>query len=246
MNLEFWQIVQGVVAALLVGFSKTGVVGMGILIAPLMAGVAPKEFLGWLLPMLIFGDLFAVVYYRRHAQWGLLLRLFPWVLPGLAIGYFVLRAIPKQSLQPLLGWLVLTMIVLNEIRERRAVWIESHVPRRWWFSAIMGFLAGFATTVGSVAGPIMSVYLISTGLKKREFMGTGAWYYLIFNCLKIPIYGSLGFITRESLTFNLWVAPVIAAGAFFGIFVFNRIPQAWFNHVIKVLAALASIRLILS
>ncbi len=51
----------GVCAAMLVGFSKTGVPGLGILIVPLMVHVFPgKVSAGALLPLLIFGDFFAV------------------------------------------------------------------------------------------------------------------------------------------------------------------------------------------
>jgi hypothetical protein len=53
-----------------VGFSKTGIAGLGMLIVPLMANVfAGKASAGALLPMLLFGDVFAVAWYRRHAQW---------------------------------------------------------------------------------------------------------------------------------------------------------------------------------
>lgn len=234
-------------AAFLVGFSKTGVVGMGILIVPLMATAFPgKESVGALLPMLIFADLFAVAWYRRHARWRLLLALLPWVLPGLAAGYVTLRFLSADSLPPFLGGMVLVLITLNWLKSRYAERLQQRLPRSWWFAAVMGCLAGFATMVGNVAGPVMSVYLISMGLKKREFMGTGAWYYLIVNGIKAPLNVSLGLITARSLAFNARMAPVIAVGAILGILVFKRIPQAWFNRVILLFAAAAAARLLLA
>ncbi|MCP4621649.1 MAG: sulfite exporter TauE/SafE family protein [Bradyrhizobium sp.] len=237
----------GVLAALLVGFAKTGVVGMGILIVPLMATAFPgKASIGALLPMLIFADLFAVARYRRHAQWRLLLMLLPWVLPGLAAGYVTLRFIPAESLPPFLGGMVLFLITLHWLKSRYGGRFEQRLPRSWWFAAVMGCLAGFATMVGNVAGPVMSIYLISMGLKKREFMGTGAWYYLIVNWIKVPFNVSLGLITARSLAFNVRMAPAIAIGALLGILIFKRIPQAWFFRVILLLAAAAATRLLLA
>ena len=146
MELTLFQIGQAVLAAMLVGFAKTGITGLGILIVPLMAAIFPaKASVGVLLPMLIVGDLFAVAYYRRHAQWNILCRLLPWVLPGIVAGYFTLRSISSVALAPVLGGLVLLMIVLNVVREKLGPGLENHLPRQWWFSAIFGILAGFAT-----------------------------------------------------------------------------------------------------
>ncbi len=67
----------------------------------------------------------------------------------------------------------------------------------------------------------MGLYLISMGLEKREFMGTGAWYYMLVNCFKVPFSASLGLITLESLRFNLMLTPVIVVGALLGV----RLPE---------------------
>ena len=247
MDLSTTDWILSGLAALLVGFSKTGVTGLGILIVPLMAGIFPaKASVGILLPMLVVGDVFAVFYYRRHAQWGLLIRLLPWVMPGIAAGYFTLKYLSSEQLAPLLGVMVLGLIILNALRRSGEADEEGQPKRDARLAAVMGILSGFATMIGNVAGPIMSVFLFSMGLKKREFMGTGAWYYLIVNCIKIPLGMSLGLIHARSLTFNLKLAPIIALGAIVGIVVFRWIPQVWFRRIILALATLAAFRLALS
>ena len=66
--MTFWY--AGGLAAFLVGFSKTGVPGLGIVIVPLMVMIFPaKQSVGALLIMLIVGDLFALGWYRHHADW---------------------------------------------------------------------------------------------------------------------------------------------------------------------------------
>lgn len=233
-------------AALMVGFSKSGITGMGILVVPLMASVFPAKLsVGILLPMLLVGDVFAVTYYRRHADWRLLVRLFPWVLPGIAAGYYALDKITSAQLAPFLGILVLVLIAFTLLRKRREAAREPR-PHHGSFVAVMGFLAGFTTMLGNAAGPIMTVYLLSLQLKKHGFIGTNAWFFLIINALKIPLCISLGLTTADSLLFNLKMVPLIALGAFLGILVFKWIPQQWFSRAVLILAALAAFRLALS
>jgi uncharacterized membrane protein YfcA len=82
--------VLAAIAAILVGFSKTGMPGAAIPAVALMAeAFRPQTQLsiGAMLPILLVGDLFALAYYRRHAHWSRLVELFPFVLIGMIPGY---------------------------------------------------------------------------------------------------------------------------------------------------------------
>ena len=246
MEPETLRLIEAVIAALLVGLTKTGVPGLGILMVPLLAAaVGTKASTGYLLPMLLFGDVFAVAYYRRHADWKIILRLLPWVLVGIGVGLFALNKISSEGLTPVFGVLILSMIVLKVLIERGGDWLENHLPHKWWFSAGVGVLAGFTTAIGNIAGSIMGIYLISMGLRKHGFMGTSAWFYLIVNAVKLPFYyGYVGVITAESLMFDLKAAPLILLGVLAGFYVFRVIPQKWFNRIVIGLAAAAALRLL--
>jgi len=64
--------------AFLVGAAKTGIPGVGILPALLMAQVLPAlGSTGMLLGLLILGDLFGAGYHRHNAQWSHMPRLLP-------------------------------------------------------------------------------------------------------------------------------------------------------------------------
>ena len=243
MTLSVHQLLLAALAAVLVGFSKTGVPGLGILIVPLLALVFPAKLsVGALLPMLIVGDVLAVALYRRHAQWNKLWPLFPWVVAGTIPGAWVLAKCNSQQLQPALGWLVLAMVAVDLARR----WFHwDRVPHHWAFVGFTGFAAGFATTLGNVAGPIMTLYLLSRGLDKNEFLGTGAWYFLIVNVSKIPIFAWVGIITLETLRFDLWSVPAILVGAALGWYTQARLPQRTFNLAVIVLAVVAALRLVI-
>ena len=233
----------GIAVGLIAGLAKTGLPGCGILAVPLIAMIFPAKLsVGALLPLLIVADVCAVIFYHRHAQWKKLLELFPCVLGGIALGAFVLWKIESTQLKPLLGALILALLALELVR-RRFGW--HNFPHRPWFVILMGNLAGFATTLGNVAGPVMNIYFISRGFKKNEFMGTAAWYFLIFNCVKIPIYAGLGMINQATLKFDLFMLPAVLAGALAGRLLLGVVPQGAFNYVVLALAALAAVRLIL-
>ncbi|MDW8290946.1 MAG: TSUP family transporter, partial [Armatimonadota bacterium] len=118
------QLLFGTVAAFLVGVSKTGVPGIGILVVPLMASAfGGRASVGAMLPMLIVGDLFAVRWYRQHTQWNRLKELVPWVIIGMALGAAALwwlgeASVQRDLLEPLIGVLVLVMLAIHLLCQR--------------------------------------------------------------------------------------------------------------------------------
>ena len=198
MNFDQFSILLGAGAALLVGVSKTGMPGLAIPAVVMMAEAFPDDArlsVGALLPVLILGDLFALAWYRRHAQWDRLWHLCPFVVLGMIPGYVVLTWIDPAGLRVLLGTLVLALLAL-EMYRRRSRWF--HEPHRGWFTATAGVLAGFGTTVGNAAGPVMSIYLVGSRLDKHELIGTAAWFFFLVNVSKIPIFCASGMITGSS------------------------------------------------
>ena len=106
-------------------------------------------------------------------------------------------------------------------------------------------LAGFGTVLGNAAGPVMTVYLLGRGLAKQQFMGTWAWFFLIVNTLKVPMYWRLDMITAGTLRLDVMLLPAVIAGALVGRRVFLVIPQRLFEFLVLALAAVAAARLVL-
>ena len=234
------------VSAALVGLSKTGIPGLGILMAPLMAMAFPghtRESTGILLGMLILGDLFAAGYYRRRAEWGHVVRLLPAAFLGIVAGWRAMDYVTDDQLQPIMGAIVLVLLGLNYWRTR-AGGPNAPTPGQWWFGALMGFAAGFTTMMANAAGPVMVIYLLAMRLPKIEFIGTSAWFFFVINWLKVPFSVTLGLISWESLKLNLMMLPLIAGGAVGGILFVHRIPQRAFNAVVEILTIAAAIKLL--
>ena len=245
MELNWIGWVTVLASALLIGITKTGIPGIGILAIILLANVMPARLsTGLILPVLIVGDIVAIIYYRRHAVWKHLGPLLPWALAGIVPGYYLLGTVTDAQFRPIIGGIALVLIVLQHIHSRFTTETPSFI-QSWYFAAIMGVLAGITTMMANAAGPIMTVYLLAMRLPKHEFIGTGAWYYIIVNCTKVPFSADLGLINPASLKINLIMAPMVVLGALLGVLILKRVPQKYFTTAAEILAAAAAAKLLL-
>jgi uncharacterized membrane protein YfcA len=231
------------VCVFLYGFSKTAMPVAGVLAGPLLAAaLGPTVATGFMVPLLILGDLFALARYRQHADWSLIRRIIPGVLLGFLLTGVLFVALSLSALSRVIGVLILVSVGLEVWRRRHPV----EPPERPHPAAALffGSLAGMTTMAANAGGTAMTLYLINMRVSMLAFMGTSAWFFFVLNVLKVPIVGSLGFITADSLLAGLWFAPLIAIGAFVGIWAFRRMDERLFTGIALTLSALASIWLI--
>lgn len=251
MTFDTTQWVLAAFAAIVVGLSKTGVPGLGMLAVAIFANLMPtKQASGFVLPLLIFGDLVAVCSYRRHTEWSHLRRLFLWTGVGVMLGALAMRVIDNHQARLLVGGMIVALVGLHVWRKRRAgsagsapaaPEVADHGP---WFAPTIGVLTGFTTLVANAAGPLMAVYLLAMRLPKMAFVGTAAVFFLLLNLFKVPFMIGLGLITTDSFSFNLALAPAVLAGAFLGRWLLPRVSQAWFERIALALSAAAGIKLL--
>ena len=244
-DLSGTQWILVIIAAFMVGFSKTGVSGMMMLVIPILASVfGGKESTGVLLPLLVTGDLFAVWYYHKHAEWSIIKKLLPWTLVGLILGMVVGNYINDSQFKALIAIIVIICLVILLYTENKGN--KKIVPKSPWLSAITGIAAGFATMIGNAAGPIFSVFLLAKGFKKYDFMGTAAWFFLIINLTKVPlqIFVWHNVTVKSFLTAGLML-PAIALGAFIGAIIIKKLNEKIFRYFIIILTSIAAIRLLI-
>ena len=110
--------------------AKTGVPGLGILVVPMMVLTVgdARHSAGWLLPGLCTADIFAVIYWRRHAAAKRLFSLAPWVVVGMVLGAAAL-GLSERVLRPVVGVIVLVMLGNLFVRRWRPEAIARHGPR---------------------------------------------------------------------------------------------------------------------
>ena len=253
MDLTSTQWLIGGFAAILIGFSKTGMPGAGILVVPLLAAAfGGRPSIGVMLPMLLVADCFAVGWYRRHAQWEKLWHVAPWVAVGMIFGAAFLKVTgeagpAKDRMNLVIGSIVLGMLAVHLLRRKVG---DRLVPHYTPAIAATGVAAGFTTTASNAAGPIMAIYLQGMALPKAQFMGTTAWFFLIVNAAKLPVFVVLSainpenpIISTQTLLVNLALSPGILIGVVLGRWFLPRISQSSFDALVLTLAGAAALKL---
>lgn len=235
------------VAAALVGVAKTAISGVGAVAVVIFAAVLPaRESTGAVLPLLIAGDLVAVAYYRRHADWPVLWRLLLGVLPGMALGAWFLAVVDDTHMRQAIASILLVMSAVQLWQRRRGPRLAMPDGRgRTGLVALgMGAVAGFATMTANAAGPVTTIYLIMAGLSMLQLIGTGAWFYLMVNLTKLPVSIGLGLVTPASLRLDLLMVPAMLLGAVLGVLLVRRIDQRQFELAALAFGALAAVALL--
>ena len=237
-----WMLI--IFSALLIGMSKTGISGAGMAVIPIMAAIfGGKLSTGIVLPLLCMADIFAVSYYHRHANWTYVIKLLPWTVAGVLIGIYVGDIISDIMFKDIMGIIVMLSVGILVWKDLRK---DVSIPSGILFPAVMGLAGGFATMVGNAAGAIMALYLLSMRLPKNEYIGTGAWFFLIINLFKVPFHILVWkTISWDSFSFDLVLLPVIAIGAFMGVYVVKIIPERAYRIFLLVTTAISALVLII-
>lgn len=242
-NLSLLQWLAIALAVFLLGLSKAGIKGIGIIIVVILAFVfGEKTSTGILLPMLISADILAVIYYHRHAQWQYILKLLPMMIVGVLVGVWIGNDISEEIFKKLMAIIIIGLVVLMFITESRKL---TTVPKSKLFSWIMGFLAGFTTMIGNLAGPVSNIYFLATRLPKNEFIGTAAWLFFIVNVFKLPFHFFVWkTVSVQTLILNSVLVPFVVLGFFVGVAIVKLISNLNYRRFILVVTAIGGLILL--
>ncbi|GAA2747229.1 sulfite exporter TauE/SafE family protein [Terrabacter aerolatus] len=232
------------VAALLVGFAKTAIGGMGSVAVAIFALVLPtKESTAAILLLLLIGDVVAVWHYRRDADLGLLRRLIPAVLPGLALGALFLAWVDDTTLRRSIGGLLLVLAALQLVLTWRSP-DTTRVGSSRVAAVGTGAAAGFATMTANAAGPVMTLYLVAQGVEKRRFLGTSALFFFGVNLCKVPFSVGLGLFGAQTLWRTALLAPLVLVGTWIGLHTARRLSQTRFDQAVLVATVVSALALV--
>src|SRR5260221_3758838 len=147
-----------IVAAVGIGMSKAGLAGVGLAHIVIFAFLfGARDSTGVVLPMLLVGDICAVGAFKQHARWDYVRRMLPPACVGVMLGALVMQRISDAAFKPLIGWIILTLTVLQLVRMQRPQ-AFGNVPHGRAFAWAIGLLAGSTTMLANAAGPIMALY----------------------------------------------------------------------------------------
>jgi len=241
-------------AIMLVAVSKGGFGGgVGALSVPMMLLVVEQKgvVLGMWLPVLIACDICTLPHYPRTWRPRALFRIAPGTVVGIVAGFFLLDYVADKAwlLNLTIGVICLVFVVLKLIRG----WFDRQVKDRpawrpsWPAGTSMGLAAGVSTMMAHAAGSIVQMYVLPQKLDKREFVGTCARFFFVFNIFKIPFFilsPSKAQLTWEAFRSSMWLFALAPFGVWFGSWLNKKTDPKWFVRLIYIFLAFAGGKLI--
>jgi uncharacterized protein len=237
-GLTYMQWLAIALAAALIGLARAGLDGGPLLAVPLLAGLfGPRLASSIMLGIMLTGDLAALWKFRSHGSITHLARTLPYAVAGIFLGVVVGNRMPEDGFKAIVGILILASAVImfgQDLRGGRFT-----LPERWYFAAPLGLLSGFASMLGNAGGPIMGLFLLSSGLGKTRLIGTMIWFFFIINMVKLPFHVLVWHtLTLSTLLVDLFVAPVVIAAVLGGAGLVKLIPEKPYRSFRLAIAAI--------
>lgn len=226
--------------AFLLGIAKSGVKGIAVFIVILFVyAFEAKVSTGILLPLLIGGDIFAILYYKKYAHWKYIFTLIPWMFVGVIAGTYGGNLLDETTFKTGMASLILLTTALLFYLERKPL---KTVPTHWSFGGSLGILAGFTTMIGNLAGAVTNIYFLSMRLPKNVFIGTSAYVFFIINLFKIPFHVWVWeTIDITSVQISLQFFPFLGLGLYVGVKLVKKINDDGYRKLILFLTGIGAI-----
>jgi uncharacterized protein len=238
----FWTL--AVLATFLVGASKGGLPGVGILGVPVLAQViSPVMAAGLLLPLYVISDWYGLWLYRKNYDvWNIKLMTFACCI-GIAIGWATAQFNNDAVVKLIVGligiWFTADLVWKNSRKVEMAA-RPADVPRGLFW----GTITGFTSFVAHAGGVPYQMFVLPQKLDKMTYAGTATITFTIVNALKLPPYWMLGQINLGSLQTGLYLAPVALFGAWAGFRATKILPEKTFFRFVEVALFIVSLKLI--
>jgi uncharacterized membrane protein YfcA len=235
-------------AVLLIGVTKSGFgSGVGLMIVPMVTiafGNIPNRgsemALGFILPLLVVGDLLAVGQYQNLFFAGTarqyVLKLLPGTAVGVILGAALLWFLHRQA--NLVGALIRIEIGIESVLLVSLHWwriwrgTRRNLLREPLRSHLTGGFAAVSSTLAHAAGPIIAMYLLPLQMDRQLYVGTCAVYFFILNTAKLPAYWASGQFAHLDPALTLKMLPLVIAGAIFGKWINRRMNDQTFTKIV--------------
>lgn len=158
---------------------------------------------------------------------------------GVLVGVWVGNDISEMLFKRIMAIIIIGSVVIMFYMENRRT---ASVPTNKVFSNGTGFLAGFTTMIGNLAGPVSDIYFLAMRLPKNEFIGTAAWLFFIINVFKLPFHIFIWkTISYETLLLNSVLIPVVTLAFFLGAYLVRLISNVNYRRFVLIVTALGGV-----
>jgi uncharacterized membrane protein YfcA len=236
-------------AVTLLGLSKGGFAGLGMIATPLLALVMPPlEGAAILLPILICQDAISVwTYHRSWSAWNLKV-LLPGSVLGVGAGWILASYLSNAAIELTVGSIALIFVVYMWL----GTWLRARLgrppagPQRPHpaMGIVWGALSGFTSTLVQVGSPPFQIHMLPQRLDKFTLVGTTVIFFAILNLMKIVPYFALGQFSPRNFATSVVLLPLAVCSNFLGIWLVRKTPTEQFYQIAYVLMLLIAVALL--
>jgi len=173
------------------------------------------------------------ILFWRDIDWKIAAPFLVASVVAVAIGARVYVELPDTLIAAAISIVMLVAIWLPEISWRPKI-------RHPW--AIVGFVHSLLSTLFAY-GAVFHAVILHTGLKKRQIVGTMAACLTGMSIFKITGYASNGFDYTPFLQIIVFSIAAALVGTWVGKLVIDRISEALFRSVFRLLVTVTALRL---
>jgi uncharacterized protein len=235
-----------IIAVVILGLSKGGFAGIGLVCTPMVAMVTdPLMAVSLMLPIMIVQDVMVVLIYQRSYDRGILAVMLPGGIFGIAMAYFFATTVSEAAILGALGIISLIFSVWQMFlyfRGNPAIATTLRHDRALGFLA--GVASGFASAIAHAGTPPYQFYAMRKQLRPEVYVGTSVFLFAAVNVLKLPSFAALGLINAPNLTISALYFPLAAISSWIGSLLVRRIDPQQFKFAITLILMFVSLVLV--
>ena len=236
-------------AVIMLGLSKGGFAGLGMVATPMLALVMPPlQGAAILLPLLIIQDVISVWTYRHAwSVWNLKV-LMPGAALGMGAAALLAGSVSNAAIELTVGAIGLAFVAYSQLIKwlRPALAPAGDRPRRPHpvIGGILGALAGFMSFLIQVGAPPFQIHILPQRLDKLTMVGTTVIFFAFLNWMKVIPYFALGQFSMRNFATSVVLLPLAIGANFLGIWLVRRTPTERFYQIAYLLMLLISLALL--
>ena len=236
----------GGIAVIILGLSKGGFAGIGMISTPLLAlVVGPIAAAGVIFPILVVQDFIAVAMYRRTFNRGILATMIPGAAVGVLLAFAFASNLPAWSVEIVLG--VVSLLFALQQLKRQLGTPQARRPIQGGtrlLGMMSGIGSGFTSAIAHAGTPPFQFYVMPKGLDRDMYVGTSVLYFAATNVMKAPAFIALGQLSVAQLKTTLILLPLAVASSWAGVRLVQMIDVRKFNTVISLILLGVSVTLV--
>jgi hypothetical protein len=111
-------------------------------------------------------------------------------------------------------------------------------------TATLSPVAGFGSALLGSVGPLVAPFFLARRLTRGAYIGTETRSAVVMHVTKLVVFGAASILTARTVGIGVALAPAVAAGAWVGKRILDRLPVTVFTALVEIGLVAAGVLLV--